>query len=132
MSKQQKKHHKNAEKITVYFDGSCPRCIRDRDYYQKLTQGYKHQIIWFDITGQEQKLLQLGITPSKALRELHIEMADGQIYSELAAYIELMRRVPLLKPLAFVIALPIIRPLLARCYHVMVAKRLKRAGRLPM
>ena len=124
-------NHNSNDQITVYYDGACPRCIKDRDNYQKLIAKDESQVIWFDITGQEQQLLQLGIDPNKALTELHIKMSDGRVHSELAAYIELMRRVTLLKPLAFVIGLPLIRPLLARCYHLMVIRRLKKSGRLP-
>ena len=128
------KHPKNDisnDQITVYYDGACPRCNKDRINYQKLTAKDSNQGFWFDITGQEQQLLQLGIDPNKALTELHIKMSDGRIHSELAAYIELMSRVTILKPLAFVIALPLIRPLLARCYHFMVTRRLKNSGRFP-
>jgi len=41
-----------------------------------------------------------------------------------------MGKVPLLKPLAWLIGLPLIRPLLARLYHRMVIRRLQRSGRL--
>jgi len=39
--------------------------------------------------------------------------------------------VPLLKPLAWIISLPVIRPLLSRLYHRMVTNRLERTGRMP-
>ena len=85
---------------------------------------------WFDITGQENRLRELGIDPQHALTELHVQDATGRIYSEIDAYIVLMRKVPILRPLAWVIGLPIIRPLLARLYHRQVILRLKKRGRL--
>ena len=122
---------KNARrKITVFYDGACPRCIKDRDNYLKLTDA--NLVHWYDITNRENELKQLGIDPKKALTELHITTADGTVLSELAAYIELMNQVALLKPIAWFIALPVIRPLLARCYHFLVKRRLTRQGRYPL
>lgn len=122
--------HPNAAQLTVYYDGACPKCIRDRDNYQKLAGASNQQICWFDITGQENQLLELGIDPPKALSELHVRDADGNVVSELNAYILMMARVPQLKPLAWLIALPIIRPLLAKLYHWQVNCRLRRRGLL--
>jgi len=42
----------------------------------------------------------------------------------------LMSKVPVLKPLAWLIGLPLIRPLLAKIYHWLVNRRLRRSGRL--
>lgn len=117
-------------KITVYYDGACPRCVRDRRHYEKLAGDGREQVRWFDITGREDQLREIGIDPHKALTELHVRDENGRIRSELEAYILLMRRVPLLKPLAWLIGLPVIRPLLARLYHGMVVRRLRKSGRL--
>ncbi len=117
-------------KITVYYDGACPTCVRDRRNYEKLAGKVNEQVCWFDITGQEQQLREAGIDPKKALTELHVRDESGQILSELDAYILLMGKVPFLKPLAWLIGLPLIRPRLARLYHEGVIRRLKQAGRL--
>jgi hypothetical protein len=72
----------------------------------------------------------LGIDPLKALSELHIQFEDGRILFELDAYIVLMSRIWLLKPLAYLVSLPVIRPYLAKLYHQSVQKRLKATGRI--
>ena len=77
-------------KITVYYDGACPRCVRDRRNYQKIAANKSEQVLWVDITDPDAELEQLGIDPQKALTELHITTADGQILSALDAYIVLM------------------------------------------
>jgi len=41
-----------------------------------------------------------------------------------------MQRVPRLRIIAWLIDLPIIRPIIAYLYHLMVSRRLRRAGRL--
>lgn len=120
---------KEQQEITVYYDGACPSCIKDRKNYEKLAGKNGEDVCWFDISGQEDHLRAIGINPQKALSELHIRDEHHQIVSELDAYIVLLSRVPLLKPLAWLIGLPVIRPLLASLYHRMVNRRLKRSGR---
>ncbi len=118
------------QNITVYYDGACPSCIKDRKNYEKLAGESGEDVCWFDITGQEAHLRDIGINPQKALFELHVRDEHQQIVSELDAYILLMSRVSLLKPLAWLIGLPVIRPLLSSLYHRMVSRRLKKSGRL--
>ena len=117
-------------KIIVYYDGACPKCVKDRQNYEKLAGKSGENVCWMDITGQEEQLRKIGIDPRKALTELHVKDENKQILSELDAYILLMSKVPLLKPLAWLIGMPLIRPLLARIYHWQVNRRLRRSGRL--
>ncbi len=117
-------------KIRVYYDGTCPKCIKDRQTYEKLAGKAGEQVCWIDITGQEQQLHKIGIDPVEALTELHVKDENEHIHSELDAYILLMGRVPVLRPVAWLIGLPLIRPLLAGVYHWQVNRRLRRSGRL--
>ena len=117
-------------KIIVYYDGACPKCVKDRLNYEKLAGKAGENVCWMDITGQEEQLREIGIDPRKALTELHVKDENQQILSEMDAYILLMSKVPLLKPLAWLIGMPLIRPLLARIYHWQVNRRLKLSGRL--
>lgn len=116
---------KEKAKITVYYDGACPKCVRDRQNYEKLSGNKADQVCWFDITGKDNQLRNQGIDPFKALTELHVKDENGKVVSELDAYILLMAKVPLLKPIAWLIGLPVIRPILAKIYHWQVNRRLK-------
>ena len=116
--------------ITVYFDGACPKCVKDRKNYEKLSGRAGKNVNWFDITGQEERLREIGIDPQKALMELHVKKENRQIVSEIDAYILLMSKVPLLRPLAWLIGLPLIRPMLSKIYHRQVNRRLQNSGRL--
>lgn len=116
--------------IKVYYDGACPSCVKDRSIYEKLCGRDGRNVLWFDITGQEEQLRKIGIDPKKALKELHIQYENRQILSEIDAYILLMRKAPLLRPFARLIGLPLIRPILSRIYHRRVNRRLRRTGRL--
>ena len=115
--------------IIVYYDGACPKCVKDRVNYEKLSGKAGQDVYWFDITGKEDQLREIGIDPKKALTELHIKDENNKIHSEMEAYILLMSKVPLLKPFAWLIGLPIIRPVLARIYHWQVNRRLRLSNR---
>ncbi|BBI62744.1 hypothetical protein HSBAA_40500 [Vreelandella sulfidaeris] len=64
-----------------------------------------------------------------ALRSLHIETAQGQLIEGIDAYRLLMKRIPLLVPIAWIISLPGIKPGLRTLYDVWVKRRLKKQGR---
>lgn len=117
------------ERITVYYDGACPRCVRDRAQYERLAGEAGEDTCWVDITGRDAELRALGIDPDTALRELHVRDGEGRVRRELDAYILLMARVPLLRPLAWLIGLPGLRTLLSRWYRASVLRRLRAEGR---
>ncbi|SIR54676.1 Protein of unknown function, DUF393 [Aromatoleum tolulyticum] len=118
------------ERITVYYDGACPRCVRDRAQYERLAGEAGEDTCWVDITGRDAELRALGIDPDTALRELHVRDGEGRVRRELDAYILLMARVPLLRPLAWLIGLPGLRTLLSRWYRASVLRRLRAERRL--
>lgn len=122
-------------KISVFYDAVCPSCVKSREQYCRLSDISKTENVeWLDINSKNLDLSQYGIEPLKALTELHIkiEHEDGsvEILSELDAYIVLMQRITLLKPLAIIIALPFVRPLLSKSYALWVHRRLKAQGRI--
>ena len=117
--------------MTVFYDGACPTCVRDRNSYEKISGAAGKDVIWFDITGQDDVLRNMGIDPHKALKELHVMTENNEVLSEIDAYVALMSRVPILRPVAWLAARPFIRPILAKLYHGQVNRRLARSGRLP-
>jgi len=120
---------KASGEITVYYDGACPRCIRDRERYERVSGEAGRSVRWVDVNGREATLREKGIDPVQALRELHVEDEQGTIHRELDAYILLLSRVPRWRPLAWLIGLPGIRPLLSWGYRRTVLRRLRRQGR---
>jgi predicted DCC family thiol-disulfide oxidoreductase YuxK len=118
-------------KLKVYYDGACPRCIRDRHRYQRLAGRAAGSVEWVDVTGNEQILRARGVRPEDALQALHVEDPQGRIHVGLDAYVLLLRRIPVLKPLAWTLGLPGLRGMLERIYRRSVRRRLARQGRLP-
>jgi len=117
-------------RINVYYDGACPECVKDRQNYERLSCKTKDDVEWIDITGKETLLRAIGIDPKKALMELHVQNENEDILIEIDAYILLMRRVPILKPISIIIGLPLIRPIIAKLYHRQVNRRLRKTGRM--
>jgi predicted DCC family thiol-disulfide oxidoreductase YuxK len=116
--------------LTVYYDGACPRCVYERARYERLSGDHGEKVEWMDITGRDKELEDLGIDPDHAMRELHVRDREGRVHREMDAYIVLMRRVTLMKPLAWLLCLPGIRGVTSRLYRAWVLRRLRRAGRI--
>jgi len=72
----------HSDQITVYYDASCPRCVRDRENYEHMAGASASDVCWMDITGRDDDLWALGIDPHKALIELHVRDQQGNILSE--------------------------------------------------
>lgn len=117
-------------KVTVYYDGSCPSCVRDRKWYEKLSGKNSCSVDWFDITEQDEALSKLGIDPELAMKELHVKTENNQILSEMDAYILLMDKTLWLKPFAWILRLRPVNFVVAKIYHHAVHRRLKRTGRI--
>lgn len=117
--------------LRVYYDGVCPGCRRDRARYERWAGETGRDVSWCDVTEHQQTLRAKGIDPRAALLSLHVEEEGGAIREGIDAYILLMRRVPRLRPLAWLIGLPGLKPVLRFGYDRWVRRRLAREGRLP-
>jgi predicted DCC family thiol-disulfide oxidoreductase YuxK len=120
--------HCAQDEITVFYDGACPSCVRDRAHYERLSAQASTAVRWVDITGRDGELRSLGIDPPAALRELHVRDSRGRVHRELDAYILLLSRVPAFRPLAWLIGLPGVRPALSLLYRTRVDRRLRAAA----
>jgi hypothetical protein len=55
------------DKITVYYDAACPKCVKDRQNYEQMAGDSAGDVCWMDITDRDDELRELGITPHKEL-----------------------------------------------------------------
>ncbi len=117
-------------KILVLYDASCPRCVKDRQFYEKLIGLKNSHIIWCDFNCHRQLLQQFNISALAAMTELHIIVDDQKIIKSIAAYVLLLNQIIYLKPIAWLMNIPIIYRILEFYYHKKVQKRLKDTGRL--
>lgn len=117
--------------INVFYDAQCPLCRKERRRYERWSGRHADDIGWLDVSEHEQLLRKKGVTPATALRSLHIETAQGQLIEGIDAYRVLMRRIPVLMPVAWLIGLPVIKPVLRAVYDAWVKRRLQKQGRWP-
>lgn len=113
--------------LKVYYDGACPICVREMKSYMRMDRA--RRVEWFDITDQDEALLAEGVDPVKALHELHVRRADGSIAVGVDAFILLWKAVPLMRPIAWFVGLPLIKPLSEVAYRWVTVRRLKAEGR---
>lgn len=118
-----------SSQLKVYYDAACPLCRRERQRYESW-QDAAEGVEWLDVNTHDEHLIARGVVPREALLSLHVEDAAGHFHDGIDAYVLLMRRVPRLKPLAWLIGLPLIKPALTWIYERMVRRRLARDGRL--
>lgn len=118
--------------INVFYDAQCPLCRHERRRYERWSGQHDAHIGWLDVSEHEQSLREKGVEPGTALRSLHIETAQGQMVEGIDAYRLLMKRIPLLLPVAWLIGLPGIKSALRALYDAWVKRRLKKQGRWPV
>ncbi|ELR67617.1 hypothetical protein C942_01547 [Photobacterium marinum] len=119
----------NKHCVTVFYDGSCESCVRDRFRFEQWLGKRSGQIEWFDITDKDDELWDIDIDPALALRELHVRDCNGVVYRELDAYIILLRLVWWLKPVIWFLQFPPLKRWVSQWYRQHVDQRLAREGR---
>ena len=119
----------NTTQLKVYYDAACPLCRRERQRYESW-QKTAEEVDWLDVNTHHEHLLARGVVPRDAILSLHVEDASGQFHEGIDAYVLLMRRVPRLRLLGWLIGLPILKPILTFIYEFSVRRRLARDGRL--
>lgn len=116
--------------MMVFYDQSCPSCVRDRVWFERLAGKRADLFSWVDISSQQGIAMQHRIDPLKALRELHVRTKDGRVYVAIDAYSAMLKQLPAFWLLGVLIQLPIIKPFLTYWYRLLVDKRLSCEGRL--
>lgn len=116
-------------KITVFFDGACPICVREVKRWRNAP--FSCPVEWFDITGQEEALQARGIDPRRAMLQLHIQTESGQTFVSIDSYALLLKQLPRWRWLGVLMSLPVVRPLLGWFYDGLTVMRLKSEGRYP-
>ena len=120
-------------KLTVFYDGSCPLCIREIGLYRTLRGA--DALAFVDISQSPDAIVAPGLSKEAAMRRFHVMRPDGRISSGGPAFAHLWAALPglrwlgrifLIKPMpcvldaAYTIFLPM-RPSLQR-----LARRLVR------
>jgi predicted DCC family thiol-disulfide oxidoreductase YuxK len=113
------------DKLTVWFDGSCPLCVREIGLMRRLDRG--HAIDFVDLAGSAD--LDCPVNKAELLARLHAR-ENGQLLSGASAFAAMWRAIPLLRPLGLLARIPVVLALLERAYVAFLRVRPKLQRRL--
>lgn len=74
-------------KVTVYFDGSCPLCRREIGFYQKCAGA--QNIVWQDVSRTVDGQVASDLNCQQAMARFHVRDAQGHLKSGAAGFVEL-------------------------------------------
>jgi predicted DCC family thiol-disulfide oxidoreductase YuxK len=110
-------------KVTIYYDGGCPLCMREIALMRRLD--WRQAIDFRDVSPPE---VACPIDRQELLAQFHAN-EDGVMLSGAAAFAAMWRAIPLLKPLGWAARNPFILALLERLYirFLRIRPRIQRA-----
>jgi predicted DCC family thiol-disulfide oxidoreductase YuxK len=112
--------------ITVFYDGKCGLCRREIEHYKRIApQGV---FAWVDITTTPEAFTALGYSLHDGLKALHVRDGAGQMHVGVDGFAMLWQQLPRWRMLAWLVRLPMIRPLAGRLYSAFAAWRFKKLG----
>jgi len=112
--------------IEVYFDGNCGLCRREIRFYQKIASATAVRFV--DLSKQPDVLAPEGVDALDALRILHVRNPQKQLVTGVEAFRAIWRAIPPFSILAFLVGLPLIRPMVEWAYAWFAERRFKRLG----
>jgi predicted DCC family thiol-disulfide oxidoreductase YuxK len=90
-------------KSAVYFDGSCPLCRAEIDYYRRADHS---QALCFIDVSKPDASIPPGLTRRGAMERFHVQDENGRLLSGAAAFVEVWTRLPRWRWAARAAALP--------------------------
>jgi predicted DCC family thiol-disulfide oxidoreductase YuxK len=76
----------------VFFDGACPLCAREIEFYQK--QEGASGIAWVDVSRTNATDLPDGLSRQDALARFHVQTNNGELVDGAAAFAHLWSALP--------------------------------------
>ena len=107
--------------VTVYFDGGCPLCTREIDFYRKRAGA--EAVSWVDVSAVEGETVAPGLTRDAAMARFHVQRGDGRLLSGGAAFAELWRALPGFRLIGRIAAIWPLTPLLELAYRAFLPVR---------
>lgn len=77
---------------TVYYDGSCPLCDREINFYR--TMAGAEDVTWHDVAPSSSSYPTAGLSRKAALKRFHVKTAEGVLLSGAEAFAHLWLCLP--------------------------------------
>ena len=111
----------DTESCDVYFDGSCPLCRREIDFYRRRNGA--NAINWVDVSAADYAGGDGAPDPQMAMKRFHVKRLDGTLVSGGAAFAELWASLPGLRPLGILFRHPPFSWAIALGYRIFLPLR---------
>lgn len=105
---------------TVFYDGSCPLCVSEINYYNKIDT---HQSLQFIDVSANDFNLNGTLNRMDAMERFHVISSDGELLSGAAGFVEVWQGLPRWRLLAKFFALPGLTFLLELVYRAFLLVR---------
>jgi len=107
--------------LTVYFDGGCPLCTREIDFFRRRPGA--EAVSWVDVSAVEGHSVAPGLTREAAMARFHVRRGDGALLSGAAAFAEMWRALPGFRAFGRIAAIWPLTPLLELAYRAFLPVR---------
>jgi predicted DCC family thiol-disulfide oxidoreductase YuxK len=84
--------------LKVFYDGSCPLCIREIAFYQR--QAGASRISWIDVSRTGDDDVAPGLSRVKAMSRFHVLDVDGELFTGGKAFAKIWDVLPRFRLLA--------------------------------
>ncbi len=91
------------DKPAVLFDGACPLCVREVAFYRRLRGA--DSLDWVDVSKSGEAAV-CGVGREQALARFHVVMPGGEAISGAAGFVQVWKRLPAFRPLAWMFSFP--------------------------
>ncbi|MBU3652993.1 MAG: DUF393 domain-containing protein [Limnohabitans sp.] len=106
--------------VSVMYDGSCPLCLREIQFYQKMQP--QHALHWVDVSAPAQSLPP-GTTQAQLMQRFHVVTAKGELLDGARAFAHLWAQLPGWRVLAYLCRFPGVIALMEVGYSVFLRWR---------
>ena len=112
-----------SKSFTVFFDGSCPICSKEINFY-KMRAG-ADELSWVDVSDEEIPIPIQTRSREELMARFHVLSSSGELVSGGAAFAELWASLPAFKIFGKIFKLPILRYLIDVGYDMFLTLRPK-------
>ena len=118
------KPEESCDQITVLYDGGCPLCRREIAHLQGLAERQEPASLCFvDISKPGCVAAEHEVRRAELLARFHVQRADGSFLHGAAAFVDMWRRLPGWRWLAWLAQLPGILTMMEWAYRAFLRVR---------
>lgn len=81
-----------SRQFSVFYDGSCPLCVREIGFYRRQTGADK--LNWVDLSTVKDGSVAPGLSCQAALAKFHVQTQSGELLQGGTAFAALWRELP--------------------------------------